>query len=164
MSLQVSGANQLLIPSTVAERKAALFSQHNAIPLQVIRLSDPQKGKQIGCVSLTPKPNTETVELGYYLHPSHQKKGIVSAAARKVLGYAAENFGVRRVYSSADILNAASKKIIEGLARDSEDKGGQVFRGSMLLKWPEEKKIEGREPENENSTWEWSIVLEGEEE
>lgn len=63
----------------------------------VIRHGGPE-GKLVGRVSLTPRVGKGVVELGYYLHPDHQGRGIMSIAAAALLVWAKDVFGVRRVY------------------------------------------------------------------
>jgi L-amino acid N-acyltransferase YncA len=135
----------------VQERRAAFFAQTTPLPLQVIR----HAGKLVGAVSHSPRSNEEVVEMGYYLHPTHQGKGVMRAAGRTLLRYAANEFGVRRVYASADVLNVASGRILARLARETAT--GDVLVGSTYLTWPVEKKVEGRSVVSPSTTWTWSI-------
>jgi L-amino acid N-acyltransferase YncA len=121
------------------------------MPLQAIR----HNNKIVGCVSLTPRTTEPVVEIGYYLDPSHQGKRIMREAGRQVLRYAANEFGIRKVYSSADDGNPASAKTIEGLVKDTAI--GPVETGRKVLVWPEGKWVEG---ESGSSTWLWSIEAE----
>ena len=66
--------------------------------MQVIRHGGPE-GKFVGCVSLTPWVAKSVMDLGYYLHPDHQGKGIMGFAAVAVLIWAKNVFEVRRVCS-----------------------------------------------------------------
>jgi RimJ/RimL family protein N-acetyltransferase len=90
------------------------------------------------------------VEVGYYLHPSHQGKSVMREAGKKVLLYAANDFGVRKVYSSAE--NPASGKVIESLVKDTAV--GDVETGRKVLVWPVGKWVEGQ---SWSRTWLWSI-------
>lgn len=76
-------------------------------------------------------------------------------AGRKVLRYAANEFGIRRVYSSADDGNPASAKTIGGLVKDTAF--GPVGTGRKALVWPKGKWVEG---ESGSSTWLWNIEAE----
>jgi predicted acetyltransferase len=140
----------LLALPTIEERHAAFFAQSQPIPLQVIRHED----RFIGCISLTPADNF-TVEMGYYIHPSHQGKGIMKAAGRKLLQFAANEFGIEKVYSSADIHNVASGKVIDRLA--TETANGKVVKSTKDSTWPIEKKVEGRGNPSSSKTWTWAI-------
>jgi hypothetical protein len=55
------------------------------------------------------------------------------------------------VYSSADVRNPASARVIESLSRETAN--GEVVEGSRILSWPVEKKVEGRGVESPRQTW-----------
>lgn len=84
--------------STVQARRERFFAQENSIPVQVIRHGGPA-GKFVGCSTLTPKVGTDVVELGYYLHPAHQGKGLMAVASVAGIKWAKEEFGIKKVYS-----------------------------------------------------------------
>jgi len=151
-SCMASQKHLLSIP-TVAERNEAFFKQTNPIPLrlQVIR----HNSKMVGCVSLTPRTTEPVVEIGYYLDPSHQGQRIMREAGRKVLRYAANEFWIKKVYSSADDGNPTSAKTIEGLVKDTAI--GAVKAGRKMLVWLKGKRIEGV---SGSSTWLWRIEAE----
>ncbi len=73
-------------------------------------------------------------------------------AGRKTLQYAAKEFGVTKVYSSADDWNPISGKVIEGLVKDTAV--GDVETGKKVLVWPLGKLVEG---ESWSRAWLWSI-------
>lgn len=73
-------------------------------------------------------------------------------AGRKLLRYAANEFGIRKVDSSADDANLASAKVIEGIVKDTAL--GDVVTGRKTLVWPAGKWVEG---ESFSSTWLWCI-------
>lgn len=77
------------------------------------------------------------------------------AAAKPALAWAKSEFGVEKVYGSADCVNVRSKRVMERIA--AETGGGTVVRGATVLSWPMEKVIQGREVESLSRTWEWSI-------
>ena len=146
------GSQKHLLPiPTIPERTAAFFSQENPFPLQAIRYN----GIFVGCISLTPRTTEPVVELGYYIHPAHSGKKVMQAAGRKLLQYAAKEFGIQTVYSSADIMNPASARVIESLSRETAT--GEVVKGIKILSWPVEKRVEGRQVESPSQTWIWSI-------
>lgn len=135
-------------------RHAAIFTNAYHIPLQVMR----HNGRLIGACTLSPRADAtaaDIVELGYYLHPAYQGKRIVYAAVVKLLEYAREEFGVARVYASADCKNERSRRVLERLVRDTAV--GEVKSGQVLLKWPSEKRVHGRESDSLSWFWEWSI-------
>jgi len=151
VSCCLASQKHLLSIPTIAERNTAFFNQTNPMPVQAIRYNN----KLIGCISLTPRTTEAVVEIGYYLHPAHQGKRIMREAGRKVLRYAANEFRIRKVYSSADDGNPASAKTIEDLVKDTAV--GLVETGRKLLVWPKGKWVEG---ESGSSTWLWSIEAE----
>lgn len=65
----------------------------------------------------------------------------MQAAGRKLLQYAANEFGFRRGCSSADVHDTAGGKIIATLAKDTAV--GEVVAGSEDLNWPLKKVVEG---------------------
>jgi RimJ/RimL family protein N-acetyltransferase len=143
--------NELLGLSTVAERNAAFFGQMSvtsSVPLKVIR----HNGRLIGCISLALRSSEPIVEMGYYLHPAHQGKRIMREAGRKLLRYAANEFGIRTVFCGADDGNPASARVIMGIVKDTAV--GQVQTGRKVLDWPVGKKVEGK---SWSSTWLWNI-------
>jgi RimJ/RimL family protein N-acetyltransferase len=97
----------------------------------------------------------QVAELGYYIHPAHSGKKVMQAAGRKLLHYAVSDFRIRTVYSSVDIRNPASARVIESLSRETTK--GEVVKGSRILSWPVEKKVEGRGEESPSQTWMWDI-------
>ena len=110
------------------------------------------KDKFIGCISITPRGMEPVVEIGYYLHPEYQGKRIMRAAGNKALRYAANEFGIRKVFCSADDGNPLSAKVIQSLAKDTAV--GEVETGRKILVWPAGKIAEG---ESWSSTWMWNI-------
>ena len=76
----------------------------------------------------------------------------MTEAGRKMLRYAANEFGVTQVYSSADDANPASAKTIEAISKDAAV--GEVENGRKILVWPKGKWTEG---ESWSSTWLWNI-------
>ena len=109
-------------------------------------------GKFFGCISLAPRSSESIVEMSYYLHPAHQGKRIIREAARKLLRYAANEFGIRKVFCSADEGNPASARVIMGIVKDTAV--GEVETGKKVLVWPVGKRVEG---ESRSSTWLWTI-------
>jgi hypothetical protein len=73
-------------------------------------------------------------------------------AARKLLRYAANEFGIQKVFCSADDGNPASARVIMGIVKDTAV--GEVDMGRKVLIWPVGKKVEG---ESWSSTWLWNI-------
>jgi len=150
VSTTIASQTHLRPLSTIQTRKQALFSQSRAVPLQCVRT---KTGTFIGCTTLTPRPSEPVVELGYYLSPPYQGKRIIPAAAKVLLRYAANEWGVRRVCSSADMTNLKSQRILEGLASEGKDEE----RGEEIKNWPLGKREDGKGGEAMCYTWRWSI-------
>ncbi|KAE9372327.1 acyl-CoA N-acyltransferase [Stipitochalara longipes BDJ] len=148
LSSNLASQKELLAIPTVSERNAAFFEQGNSIPIQAIR----HENKFIGCISLAPRSTETVVEMGYYLHPDHQGKRIMREAGKKLLRYAANEFGIRKVFCSADDGNPLSAKVIQGVVKDTAL--GKVETGRKVLVWPLGKTVEG---ESWSSTWLWNI-------
>ncbi|PMD39142.1 acyl-CoA N-acyltransferase [Hyaloscypha variabilis F] len=148
LSSNLASQKELLAIPTVSERHAAFFKQGNSIPVKAIR----HKDKFIGSISLAPHSTETVVEMGYYLHPDHQGKRIMREAGKKLLRYAANEFGIRKVFCSADDGNPLSAKVIRGVLKDTAV--GDVETGRKILVWPVGKRVEG---ESWSSTWLWNI-------
>jgi RimJ/RimL family protein N-acetyltransferase len=123
------------------------------LSLQVLRAHSPGPGgKLIGSVSLMP-PDSEVLgmllesgklpdwkkgkagdyELGYYLHPDFQGKGIVKAGVRALLDWAKAE-GVERVKVKVLEENVASRRIVESMGGWEKVEGGEDW-----IDWPENK-------------------------
>lgn len=76
-------------------------------------------------------------------------------AAKKELRYAANEFGIRKVFCSADDGNPVSAKVIQSVVKDTAV--GKVETGRKVLVWPKGKRVEG---ESWSSTWVWNIEAE----
>jgi len=73
-------------------------------------------------------------------------------AGKKLLRYAANEFGIRKVFCSADDGNPLSAKVIRGVLKNTAV--GDVETGRKILVWPVGKRVEG---ESWSSTWLWNI-------
>jgi RimJ/RimL family protein N-acetyltransferase len=148
LSANLTSQKELLAIATISERNAAIFARTNSVPIKAIR-----HNKQfIGAISLTARSADPVVEMGYYLHPAHQSKGVMREAGRKVLRYAANEFGIKKVFCSADDGNQISARVIKGIVKDTAV--GDVETGRKVLIWPTGKRVEG---ESWSSTWVWNI-------
>jgi hypothetical protein len=79
-------------------------------------------------------------------------------AAIKLLQYAREEWGVDKIYSTADCENLASRRTLEKVVERT--KVGSVEGGKVVLTWPVGKmgvKTE-EERERESFWWEWSTA------
>ncbi|MGI5242188.1 GNAT family N-acetyltransferase [Dactylosporangium sp. CA-139066] len=79
--------------------------------------------RPVGTVLLLPLHDadgpTDEIEIGWHLHPDHQKRGLVTEAAEVLLGAAAAA-GIRRVLAVTDPDNAASQAVAGRLGMADE--------------------------------------------
>jgi RimJ/RimL family protein N-acetyltransferase len=52
-------------------------------------------------------------EIGFWTHPDARGRGVMTRAMRRLISYAFEDLGVRRVMAAAAVDNAASRRVIE---------------------------------------------------
>ncbi|CAG8982213.1 hypothetical protein HYALB_00003650 [Hymenoscyphus albidus] len=122
------------------------------LPLATLRAGDAESGGLIGGVSLGPGPrigvkgssalgeaggdggNGIDVELGYYLHPDWQGKGIIKPAARALIEWGRAEKGVNRVRVKVVEENMKSRANIESFGEFVRVNGEEEY-----LEWPLEK-------------------------
>jgi RimJ/RimL family protein N-acetyltransferase len=75
------------------------------------------------------EPEVE-LEIGYWAHPDARGRGVMTRAMGRVLQYAFEELGVRRVMAGAAVDNAASRRVIEanGLTAWGTERLGTTLR------------------------------------
>ena len=81
----------------------------------------------------TDKQNQKT-EIGYWLSPAYQKRGIMIKSVAKLCNFAFNEQGINRIEIRCAVENKASRKIpeqlnfkLEGIERDGELLSGSVF-------------------------------------
>jgi [ribosomal protein S5]-alanine N-acetyltransferase len=90
-------------------------------------------------------------EIGYWLLPEYQRKGLMQEAAHPAIEYAFSGFGLHRIYALVETPNQASSKLLkrlgfsfEGCKRESEWKNEKFidlyWYGLLAHEWPEYKK------------------------
>jgi RimJ/RimL family protein N-acetyltransferase len=81
----------------------------------------------IGFFDYTPEVD---LEIGYWAHPDARGRGVTSRAMARVMQYAFEDLGVRRVMAGAAVDNTASRHVIEanGLAPWGTERLGTRIR------------------------------------
>ena len=105
--------------------------------------------KVIGGLHLDIQENKEIAALGYGLSRTHWGKGIVPEAAKAVIDWAFEEYGLAKVYATADLRNTQSQRVMEkvGMTREgvlrSHRKGrgervDEVYYGILRKEWEEE--------------------------
>jgi RimJ/RimL family protein N-acetyltransferase len=75
------------------------------------------------------QPEVE-LEIGYWAHPDARGRGVVTRAMSRVVDYAFEDLGVRRVMAGAAVDNTASRHVIEacGLSAWGTERMGTTVR------------------------------------
>ncbi|GAA2394717.1 GNAT family N-acetyltransferase [Dactylosporangium salmoneum] len=100
------------------EREASLDA-----PLGLWALVPVEGTEPVGTVLLLPLHDaggpTDQIEIGWHLHPDHQKRGLVTEAARALLDAAAAA-GMGRVLALTDPDNAASQAVARRLGMADE--------------------------------------------
>ncbi|HET7431961.1 MAG TPA: GNAT family protein [Nocardioides sp.] len=89
----------------------------------------------MNCFDLVPEVECE---IGYWAHPDARGRGVVTRAMARVVRYAFEDLGVRRVTAGAALDNAASRHVIEanGLSHWGTERLGTAIRtGRADLCW-----------------------------
>jgi len=76
-------------------------------------------------------------------------------AAKAAIRWAKEEFGLEKVFGSADCANLGSRKVMERVVRETAT--GEVRVGEKWYDWPVEKLVEGREVRSVSRTWEWNV-------
>ena len=74
----------------------------------------------IGSIRLGAKPADESADVGYCINRDYWGRGIVTEAARAMLGVAFEVLGAHRVWAWCDVRNAGSYRVMERLGMRRE--------------------------------------------
>jgi RimJ/RimL family protein N-acetyltransferase len=127
----------------IADNWIALQLAENTI--QVIRvMGGEDEGKLIGAVGLDKNDHDDGVgkggegyeyEIGYYLHPDYQGKGIMTKAVRAIIKYGREELGIQRLFIRAVVDNKASLGVVQKLVAEE----GFVEITGETTDWPVNK-------------------------
>ncbi len=73
-------------------------------------------------------------EIGYMLHPAHQRKGITKEAIRKVLDYGFTTLNLHSVEANTNVENTASQKLVEslGFVQEAHFRENYYYKGKFL--------------------------------
>ncbi|HEY3528263.1 MAG TPA: GNAT family N-acetyltransferase [Nocardioides sp.] len=74
---------------------------------------DPEDDLALGSVSFFDYMPEVELEIGFWTHPDARGRGVMTRAMARVVAYAFEDLGVRRVMAGAAADNAASRHVIE---------------------------------------------------
>ncbi|HZF08046.1 MAG TPA: GNAT family protein [Thermoanaerobaculia bacterium] len=80
------------------------------------------------------EPANRKAALGYFLGAEYQGRGIVTRAARAVLGYAFQRLGLHRIELRCDTHNEPSIRVAErlGFTREGELREAELLAGSFV--------------------------------
>jgi RimJ/RimL family protein N-acetyltransferase len=79
-----------------------------------------ESGELIGHVNVVVDPDNRQGEIGFIFHPDHQGRGYATEAARALLAYSFEHYGLHRVYGRLEPRNEASARVLEKLGMRRE--------------------------------------------
>jgi RimJ/RimL family protein N-acetyltransferase len=70
-------------------------------------------------------------EIGYIFHPDHAGRGYATEAARAMLGYGFEAYGLHRIVGRIDARNAPSARVLErlGMRREAHFVQNEMLKG-----------------------------------
>lgn len=105
----------------------------------------------IGGINLRIRPADEIAGLGYGIARTHWGKGLVPEAALAVIGWGFKQYGLTKIYATADPRNKRSHRVMEklGMTREgvlrSHRKGrearvDEVYYGLLREEWEELKR------------------------
>jgi RimJ/RimL family protein N-acetyltransferase len=91
---------------------------------------DPDDDLALASISFFDYQPEVELEIGYWAHPDARGRGVMTRAMRRLVDYAFEELGVRRVMAGAAVDNAASRHVIEanGLTAWGTERLGTVVR------------------------------------
>ena len=86
----------------------------------------------VGGIGLTVKPRHRSGFLGYCLHSRVWRRGYATEAARAVLQLGFESFGLHRIWTTCDVDNGASSRVLEkvGMRREGTLRHNLRVRGT----------------------------------
>jgi RimJ/RimL family protein N-acetyltransferase len=79
-----------------------------------------ESAELVGNVNVMVDPPNRQGEIGFIFHPAHQGHGYATEAARALIGYAFEHYGLHRVFGRLEPRNAASARVLEKLGMRRE--------------------------------------------
>ncbi|MEJ2217486.1 MAG: GNAT family N-acetyltransferase [Gemmatimonadota bacterium] len=91
-----------------------------------------ETGELVGAVGLNVEPEHTRAELGYWIGKTFWNHGYATEAARQVVRFGFQAFGLLRLYARAFVRNQASRRVLEKIGMRYEGR----LRGHFL-KWGE---------------------------
>jgi len=123
--------NTLRIPHPYPEGAAeAWIAKQGTTPEIVFAIE--QQGQLIGAIGLSPEPDHDRAELGYWIGVPFWGRGFATEAARAMVRFAFDEQALHRVTATVFSRNAASARVLEKIGMQCEGKLRQHFK-----KWGE---------------------------
>ena len=102
---------------TIEARDAALMSRRDYQFGIVLKEGD----RLIGGMRITIQhPEHRNGDIGYVLHRSHWKKGLMTEAGRAILDFGFSKLGLHRIYATCDPANEGSARVLEKIGMKRE--------------------------------------------
>ena len=106
--------------------------------------------KVIGGINLRIGETDEIASLGYSIAQPHWGKGLVPEAAQAVIDWGFKQYGLTKIYATADLRNKRSHRVMEklGMAREGvlrshrkgrEERVDEVYYGLLREEWETER-------------------------
>lgn len=80
------------------------------------------------------KPEHYRAEIGYMLHPSHQRKGIITEAIKAVVAYGFDHMQLHSIEAIIDPDNSASAAVLEknGFVKEAHLRENECYNGKFI--------------------------------
>jgi len=90
--------------------------------------------KVIGEINLTIDKTSKTADLGFGISSVHWGKGIAAEAARAVIGWGFEQYGLAKIAAGCDLRNRRSLRVMEkvGMVREGVHRSQYLERGERI--------------------------------
>ena len=102
--------------SSTSPTAASLYGRARREPEPTVRLPT----KVVGAIPVNINVKQEIAALGYAIARSHWGQGLVPEAARAVIQWGFEAYGLAKIYASADPRNKRSQRVMEKLGMRRE--------------------------------------------
>ena len=123
--------NTLRIPHPYEEKHAREFlasvAKENELRLAIRRRND---GRICGGIGLHPDMQHQRAELGYWIGVPYWGNGYATEAARAIVRYGFDNFGLNRIFAAHFQGNEASGNVLRKIGMKHEGRARQA-----ILKW-----------------------------
>ena len=119
MMLHIGGARQEVDVRASHKRRLALMEKGEAHMYKIVADDSDEVLGTIGIWRIDWK-GTQTYEMGWFVFPEHQGKGVATQAARLVIMQARSNPDVRYIHAYPAVANAASSAIARKIGMENQ--------------------------------------------